>query len=190
MEAAETGSTIDGFVLGEKIHIGTMATIFRLAGPNGPLPLVMKIPRLGPGERAVNVIGFEVCRTVLGALAQGRHHPTLVAYGDVESTPYLVIEYVDGPRLDDWLERTPLPTEEVARLGRQEGHFGEGARLRPLLYEEAPAAGAGVQRQPGGVQAERLPEQQPPPLAKPEAPLGDSLPRRRGGPGSRRSATS
>jgi len=77
----------------------------------------MKIPRLGPGERAVNVIGFEVCRTVLGALAQDRHHPTLVAYGDIETTPYLVMEFVDGVRLNDWLERTPLPPEEIARLG-------------------------------------------------------------------------
>ncbi len=58
----------------------------------------MKIPRLGPGERAVNVIGFEVCRTVLGAMGQGRHHPTLVAYGDVETTPYLVMEFIDGVR--------------------------------------------------------------------------------------------
>jgi nucleotide-binding universal stress UspA family protein len=116
MDAASTGGTIDGFRLGEKIHLGTMASIFRLAGPDGPLPLIMKIPRLGPGERAVNVIGFEVCRTVLGALAQGRHHPTLVAHGDVESTPYLVMEYVDGTRLDDWIERA-LPTEDVVRLG-------------------------------------------------------------------------
>jgi nucleotide-binding universal stress UspA family protein len=117
MNAPEPGSTIDGFLLGEMIHAGTMASIFRLAGRDGPLPLVMKIPRLGPSERAVNVIGFEVCRTVLGALAQGTHHPTLVAYGDVETTPYLVMEYVDGVRLNDWLDRAPMPPEEVARLG-------------------------------------------------------------------------
>jgi hypothetical protein len=89
-----------------------MATIFRLAGADGPLPLIMKIPRLGPGERAVNVIGFEVCRTVLGAMAQGHHHPTLIAYGDVETTPYLVMEHVDGIRLDDWLPRSPMPPEK------------------------------------------------------------------------------
>ena len=77
----------------------------------------MKIPRLGAGERAVNVISFEVCRTVLGALAQGPHHPTLVAYGDVETTPYLVMEYVEGARLDDWVGRAPLAPEEIARLG-------------------------------------------------------------------------
>jgi nucleotide-binding universal stress UspA family protein len=117
MERIGPGSTIDGFCLGELMHIGSMASIYRLTGREGPLPLVMKIPRLGPGERAVNVIGFEVCRMVLGALAQSPHHPTLVAYGDIETVPYLVMEFVEGARLDDWLQRAPLPPGEIARLG-------------------------------------------------------------------------
>src|SRR4030088_2361666 len=117
MSSWRPGSEIDGFCLGEMIHAGSMAAIYRLTGPRGPLPLIMKIPRLGPGERAVNVIGFEVCRMVMGALAQGPHHPTLVAYGDVETTPYLVMEYVDGTRLSDWLDRVPMAPEEIARLG-------------------------------------------------------------------------
>ncbi len=111
------GSEIDGFRLGEMIHAGSMASIYRLTGPEGPLPLIIKIPRLGPGERAVNVIGFEVCRMVLGALAQSPHHPTLVAYGDVESTPYLVMEFVEGARLSEWVGRAPLSPEEIVRLG-------------------------------------------------------------------------
>jgi hypothetical protein len=111
------GSEIDGFRLGELMHTGSMASVHRLTGPGGPLPLVIKIPRLGAGERAVNVIGFEVCRMVLGALAQSIHHPTLVAYGDVETTPYLVMEFVEGARLNDSLERAPLPPEEIVRLG-------------------------------------------------------------------------
>ena len=77
----------------------------------------MKIPRLGPGERSVNVISFEVCRMVLGSLAQSHHHPTLVAYGDVETTPYLVMEFVEGTRLSEWTKRAPLATEEIVRLG-------------------------------------------------------------------------
>jgi eukaryotic-like serine/threonine-protein kinase len=111
------GCEVDGFRLGDLIHAGTMALIFRLAGPRGPLPLIMKVPRLGAGERAVNVIGFEVCRMVLGALGQGPHHPTLVAYGDVETTPYLVIQYIDGERLSEYLSRAPLPSAEIVRLG-------------------------------------------------------------------------
>jgi nucleotide-binding universal stress UspA family protein len=117
MSLPEPGTEIDGFRLGELLHVGSMASIYRLVGPCDPLPLIMKIPRLGPGERAVNVISFEVCRTVLGALAQGPHHPTLVAHGDVETTPYLVMEFVDGIRLNDWVRRAPLPAEEIARLG-------------------------------------------------------------------------
>ncbi len=117
MHTLGPGSEIDGFRLGELIHIGSMASIYRLAGPAGPLPLIIKIPRLGPGERAVNVVAFEVCRMVLGALGQGPHHPTLVAFGDVETTPYLVMEYVDGVRLNDWVNRAPIPPEEIARLG-------------------------------------------------------------------------
>jgi serine/threonine protein kinase len=117
MTSIGPGCEIDGFRLGELIHAGSMASIYRLTGPGGPLPLIMKIPRLGPGERAVNVIGFEVCRMVLGALGQSPHHPTLIAYGDVETTPYLVIQYIEGTRLSDCLSRVPLPAEEIARLG-------------------------------------------------------------------------
>jgi nucleotide-binding universal stress UspA family protein len=111
------GSEVDGFRLGELVHLGSMATIYRLAGPDGPLPLIIKIPRLGAGERAVNVIAFEVCRMVLGALAQGPHYPTLVAYGDVETTPYLVMGWIEGARLDDWIRRSPLGPDEIVRLG-------------------------------------------------------------------------
>jgi eukaryotic-like serine/threonine-protein kinase len=117
MDPLGPGSEIDGFSLGEMIHVGSMASVFRLMGPDGPLPLVMKIPRLGPGERAVNVISFEVCRMVLGALPQGPHHPTLVSYGDIESTPYLVTEFIEGARLNDWVLRAPVTPEEIARLG-------------------------------------------------------------------------
>jgi eukaryotic-like serine/threonine-protein kinase len=117
MGMPEPGTEIDGFRLGDVIHVGSMASIYRLAGPEGPLPLVIKIPRLGPGERSVNVIAFEVCRIVLGALAQGPHYPTLVAFGELETTPYLVMEYVEGVRLSEWVTRAPVAPEEIARLG-------------------------------------------------------------------------
>ena len=108
MNTFKPGCEIDGFRLGELMHTGSMASVYRLAGPAGPLPLIMKIPRLGAGERAVNVISFEVCRMVLGALAQSCHYPTLVAYGDVETVPYLVMEFVEGAQLNAWLERAGL----------------------------------------------------------------------------------
>jgi len=119
MKPPAPGTEIDGFRLGERIHTGTMAWIYRLMGENGPLPLVMKIPRLGAGEPAINVISFEECRMVLGALAQSPHRPTLVAYGDVETTPYLVMEYIEGTALSEWMARAPIAADEAARLGAQ-----------------------------------------------------------------------
>src|SRR3954466_13920320 len=117
MLAHEPGTEIDGFRLGERVHVGSMATVYRLEGPRGPLPLVMKIPRLGAGERSANVVSYEQCRMVLGALAQSVHNPMLVAYGDVETTPYLVMEHIEGTRLDRWIERAPLEAQETARIG-------------------------------------------------------------------------
>ena len=110
------GSEIDGFCLGELLHAGSMAAIYRLTGPDGALPLIIKVPRLGPGERAVNVIAFEVCRMVLGALAQGPNHPTLVAFGDVETTPYLVMEYLEGQTLAERLIPGPLEIDDCLRI--------------------------------------------------------------------------
>ena len=79
MAAPEPGTEIDGFRLGERIHTGTMAWVYRLEGEGGALPLVMKIPRLGAGEAAVNVVAFEVCRMVLGALARNQDNMTRAA---------------------------------------------------------------------------------------------------------------
>src|SRR5215472_13751808 len=117
MDSLDSGAEVDGFRLGEILHVGSMASIYRLAGSDGPLPLVIKIPRLGGAERAVNVIAFEVCRVVLGALGQGPHHPTLVAFGDLETTPYLVMEYIEGVRLNEWTKKAPISPDEIARLG-------------------------------------------------------------------------
>ena len=41
MTSLDTGSEIDGFRLGDVMHVGSMATIYRLVGPEGPLPLII-----------------------------------------------------------------------------------------------------------------------------------------------------
>ena len=41
MVTPQPGAEIDGFRLGECVHVGSMASIFRLAGPKGDLPLTI-----------------------------------------------------------------------------------------------------------------------------------------------------
>ena len=112
----EPGEVVGGFRIEERIHSGGMGAIYRVSGPEPGPPLVMKVPRLGYDEQASNVISYEVEQMLLGAL-KGPHVPRLVAAGDLAVRPYLVLEYVEGRSLDEWVQRAPVPADEVARLG-------------------------------------------------------------------------
>src|SRR5512134_3813070 len=105
-----------GFEVGPRIHRGGMADVYEVAGGGVEMPLVMKVPRIGHGEPAENVITFEMEQTILGAL-HGPHVPRLVAAGGLESRPFLVMERIDGRSLRDFSAEAPLPADEVARLG-------------------------------------------------------------------------
>ncbi len=48
----EPGETIDGFLIGERIHAGGMGVVHRVTRADLAFPAVMKIPRLGARERA------------------------------------------------------------------------------------------------------------------------------------------
>jgi nucleotide-binding universal stress UspA family protein len=110
------GAVIDGFRVEERIHSGGMGVIYRVSGPDTGFPMIMKIPRLGPGEPGEAVVTFEVERMVLQAL-RGPHVPRFVAAGDLADQPYLVMEWVEGRSLSEWVGTGPLATGEVVRLG-------------------------------------------------------------------------
>jgi len=111
------GAEIDGFRIVERIHAGGLGVVYaveRVGGPQELFPLLMKVPKLGPGEAGETVVTYEVERMVLSAL-QGPHVPQFVAAGDIAAQPYLVMERVEGRSLAS--EKVPLPADEVARLG-------------------------------------------------------------------------
>ncbi len=112
----DPGSEIDGFRIEGKIHTGGMAVVYRVSGPDAGFPMIMKVPRLGPGEPAESVVSFEVEQLVLAAL-KGPHVPRFVASGDLARQPYLVMEYVEGRSLKEWTDRAPVAPEEVAKVG-------------------------------------------------------------------------
>jgi nucleotide-binding universal stress UspA family protein len=113
----EPGTILDGFRIEGLVHTGGMALLYRVTGgPEPGFPMLMKVPRLGPGEPATSVISFEIEETVLQAIS-GPHVPRFVAAGDLSRTPYLVMEQIEGRSLSEWAQRAPLEPEEVARLG-------------------------------------------------------------------------
>lgn len=112
----QAGAVLGGFTLVEPLHEGGMATLWRVTHPRHALPMLMKLPRIAWGEAASQVVGFEVERMLLPALA-GPHVPRFVATGDEDDQPWLVMEQVAGQTLRPLLEQAPLPPERVAELG-------------------------------------------------------------------------
>jgi eukaryotic-like serine/threonine-protein kinase len=125
LKLLEPGHLLDGFVIGDCLHAGGMAHIYRVSyqerdgeGSRDPgFPMAMKIPRMTAGDGAENIVSFEVEHQILQALS-GPHVPRFVAAGDLTHIPYLVMEYVVGQTLDHWLEQDERPdAAAIARLG-------------------------------------------------------------------------
>lgn len=118
MKLMDAGTLLDGFVVGACIHSGGMAHIYQVtferdgphpdqAGaaptPGGTaFPMVMKVPRMTPGDGAENIVSFEVEQQIMPALS-GPHVPRYVAAGDLNRVPYIVMEQIEGQTFQDWI---------------------------------------------------------------------------------------
>ena len=90
MSRIEAGTGIDGFAVGECIHSGAMAHIYKVHYADGSrdpgFPMGMKVPRMTEGDGAENIVGFEVEHQLLQVLSGG-HVPRFVAAGDLSRLP-------------------------------------------------------------------------------------------------------
>lgn len=125
MKLFEPGTELDGFVIGECLHAGGMAHIYRVryAPPRTDpgFPLAMKVPRMTAGDGAENIVSFEVEHQLLQVLT-GEHVPRFVAAGDLARMPYLVMEFIEGEPLQAWVDRAQRDRRhpeaaDIARLG-------------------------------------------------------------------------
>jgi serine/threonine protein kinase len=133
----EPGDVVDGFTLGDRLHGGGMGIIFQVTPPPGRadagFPMVLKAPRLGSGEPSETVVTYEVEAMVHAALT-GPHVPRFVAAGDLAVQPYLVMEYVEGRPLKDWLGHGPVPASEVAPLGAALARAVHALHLQEVVH--------------------------------------------------------
>ena len=110
------GAAIDGYVLEEKLHQGSMAEIWLVRRPDLAGPLVMKIPSFRDDDDPASLVGFEVEQMILPTLS-GVHVPRFLASGDWSVQPYIVMERIGGPSLRARLADAPLDPGEVASIG-------------------------------------------------------------------------
>jgi nucleotide-binding universal stress UspA family protein len=125
----QKGAVIDGFVVGDLLHTGGMATLRRVERPGISMDLLMKVPALLEGEDPAAIVGFEMEQMILPRLS-GIHVPKFVASGDFAVQPYIVMERIDGKTLLTRLDDLPLPYAEVARIGMK-----VAAALRDLHHQ-------------------------------------------------------
>src|SRR5689334_28738 len=108
MKLLAPGTEIDGFLIGDCLHAGGMAHIYKVsyADPARPAPfsMAMKVPRMTGSDGAETIVGFEVEHQLLQVLA-GTHVPRFVAAGDLSRMPYLVMEYIEGTTLQQRLDQ-------------------------------------------------------------------------------------
>ena len=114
--ARRPGAAIDGYVLEEKVHQGSMAEIWLVRRPDLAGPLIMKIPSFRDADDPASLVGFEVEQMILPTLS-GVHVPRFVAAGDWSVQPYIVMERIGGTSLRARLADAPLDPGEVASIG-------------------------------------------------------------------------
>ena len=90
-----------------------MATIHRVSKEGIDLPLIMKAPKPASGSPPGAYVGFEVEQMVLAVLS-GPHVPKFIAKGNLETTPYIVMEQIEGASLQDYLGQA-MTVPEIAR---------------------------------------------------------------------------
>ena len=112
----QTGQTVDGFLIGDFVYKGGMATLWKVTKAGCDLPLLMKVPVMTEGEDPAAIVGFEMEQMILPRLS-GQHVPKFIAAGDFSVQPYIVMEHVDAPSLLPKLDHLPLGWADVVTLG-------------------------------------------------------------------------
>ncbi|HEV8267121.1 MAG TPA: serine/threonine-protein kinase, partial [Thermoanaerobaculia bacterium] len=116
MPPIQPGTTLDGFLIGRRIHSGGMAVLVEVTRPDIQMPILMKVPRLLEGGDPAAIVGFEMEQMILPRL-KGPHVPVFVAAGDFAVQPYIVMERIAGSSLLPLVDTLPLSAIEVAAIG-------------------------------------------------------------------------
>lgn len=115
LPSLDSGATLDGFVIEDRIHQGGMATLLIVRRPDSPVQMVMKLPKIGEGEDPAAIVSFEMEQMIMPRLS-GMHVPAFVAAGDFTTLPYIVMERIAGKALLSRLPDLPLPYADAVDI--------------------------------------------------------------------------
>ncbi len=109
------GERLDGFRIEKLLAEGGMARVYRVRHARHRRPLVMKVPRIEEGAPPSTLGAHENEWRMLERL-HGEHVPRLIAHGDLEAQPYLVMEYLERAPLPAAMRAGPLSVDRIVEL--------------------------------------------------------------------------
>jgi serine/threonine protein kinase len=71
---------------------------------------------------------------VILATLSGAHVPRFVAAGDVNTAPYIVMEWIGGESLAAMIARAPLASDDVARIGAALADAVHSVHLQEVIH--------------------------------------------------------
>jgi len=102
------GDLVDQYEILEEAHRGGMARLYTVREASdtaSDAELLMKVPRMSPQDDSETVLGFEVECLILPRL-KGRHIPKVIALGELDRIPYILMERVEGQTMADWIAQS------------------------------------------------------------------------------------
>ncbi|HEV8480180.1 MAG TPA: serine/threonine-protein kinase, partial [Candidatus Eisenbacteria bacterium] len=129
------GTQIGNYKITESIGAGGMGEIYRAVDTKLDRSVAIKaLPPAFVGH-AERLVRFEREAKILAAL----NHPNIAAiYGleEVDGTPYLVLEFVQGESLAQRLSRGSLDARETLEIGAQIASAIEAAHERGIVHRD------------------------------------------------------
>jgi serine/threonine protein kinase len=111
-----SGDVVDGFHVGDLVAQGGMARLYRCTHPDHSLPMLIKVPRLEAGAPRSAFAAFENELRILERLDISCT-PRVMAAGDLFSTPYFVMEHIEGEEFSQAAREAPIGIERLCDLG-------------------------------------------------------------------------
>jgi eukaryotic-like serine/threonine-protein kinase len=147
MRRPQTGMEIDGFTLGERLHLGGFASIWAVTHALHPGPMIMKVPTILDGYDGPTIVGFEVEQMIMPRLT-GPHVPKVFGVGGFDDMPYIVMEAVGGGSLLERFKLAPLPLSDLVELAARVAGAVHALHLQGVAHLDLKPANV-LQRETG-----------------------------------------
>ena len=135
MDSGAAVVAIEGFEILEELHRGGQGLVYKARQKTPNRLVALKVLREDTQGKVRERVRFE--REI--ELAASLHHPNIVTVyetGVASGRRYLVMEYVDGRRLDEYLAQKAVSVREKVRLLLKIGRAVQAAHQRGVIHRD------------------------------------------------------